>query len=169
MEDVVLPNWDPPGEAWPLTFSYANVVDAESFRAAVEIKGALVATIDSADGSCWLDGVYPGGAAAGGASLEDAHANFREFLTGIIGDMAADCGAFQAFREWLRVFVMSTDQTTLDSWKAGVRKVRSNAPGAPNIERRDSAGWTPSLTIHPVLSADSVSLIDHPHSTQIAA
>ena len=169
MEDAMLPNWDPPGEAWPLTFSYANVVDAESFRAAVEIKGALVATIDPADGSCWLDGVHPGGAAAGGASLEDAHANFREFLTGIIGDMAADCGTLGAFRDWLRVFVESTDQATLDSWNAGVRKVRSNAPGAPDIERCDSEGWRPRVRVREVSGADSVNRIDQPHSTQIAA
>lgn len=138
MEDAMLPNWDPPGEAWPLTFSYANVVDAESFRAAVEITGALVATIDPADGSCWLDGVYPGGAAAGGASLEDAHANFREFLTGIIEDMAADCGEFGAFRDWLRTFVKSTDQATLEAGTPACGRFAATHPG-----RRTSSGVTP--------------------------
>ena len=166
----MLPDWNPPGEAWPLMFSYAILVDAESFRATVEIRGALLATIDPADGSCWLDGVYPGGAAAGGASVEDAYANFREFLAGIISDMADDCGAFPAFQEWLRVFVTSTDEATLGSWNAGVRKVRNNAPGAPpHIERRNSEGWTPRVVIQEVLGANAVPDFDRPHSTQIAA
>ena len=88
MTEDLLPNWDPEGETWPLLFTYVNLVDAASFRATVEISGALVAIIHPGDGSCWLDGVYPGGTAASGTNVDDAYANFREFITGIIHDMA---------------------------------------------------------------------------------
>ncbi len=94
MEESLLPNWDPPGEAWPLLFSYAKLVNAESFRAKVEIDGALLAIVNPADGHCWLDGVYPGGTAAGGTSVNDAYANFRDFIAGILDDMAEDCCAY---------------------------------------------------------------------------
>lgn len=170
MEESLLPNWDPPGEAWPLLFSYAKLVNAESFRAKVEINGALLAIVNPADGSCWLDGVYPGGTAAGGTSVSDAYANFREFIAGILDDMAEDCGTRAAFEEWLRVFVTSTDDLTLDSWRAGVSKVRSNAPGSPpNLERRDSEGWTPRFELYEVPSSAIVPVgIDH-SLAQIAA
>ena len=170
MEESLLPNWDPPGEAWPLLFSYAKLVNAESFRAKVEINGALLAIVNPADGSCWLDGVYPGGTAAGGTSVSDAYANFREFIAGILDDMAEDCGIRTAFEEWLRVFVTSTDDLTLDSWRDGVSKVRSNAPGSPpNLERRDSEGWTPRFELYEVPSSAIVPVgIDH-SLAQIAA
>lgn len=148
LTEGLLPNWDPPGETWPLLFTYAYLVDSESFRATVKINGALLATINPADGRCWLDGVYPGGAAAGGTGVDDAYANFMKFIAGIIDDMADDCGTLAAFEEWLRSFVMSTDQLTLGSWQEGVLKVRSNAPGSPpKLERRDSEGWTPYASI----------------------
>lgn len=148
LTEGLLPNWDPPGETWPLLFTYAYLVDSESFRATVKINGALLATINPADGRCWLDGVYPGGAAAGGTGVDDAYANFTKFIAGIIDDMADDCGTLAAFEEWLRSFVMSTDQLTLGSWQEGVLKVRSNAPGSPpKLERRDSEGWTPYASI----------------------
>ena len=171
MEESLLPNWDPPGEAWPLLFSYAKLVNAESFRAKVEINGALLAIVNPADGSCWLDGVYPGGTAAGGTSVSDAYANFREFIAGILDDMAEDCGIRTAFEEWLRVFVTSTDDLTLDSWRDGVSKVRSNAPGSPpNLERRDSEGWTPRFELYEVPSSAIVPVgIDHSLAAQIAA
>ena len=170
MEESLLPNWDPPGEAWPLLFSYAKLVNAESFWAKVEIDGALLAIVNPADGHCWLDGVYPGGTAAGGASVNDAYANFREFIAGILDDMAEDCGTCAAFEEWLRVFVTSTDDLTLDSWRAGVSKVRSNAPGSPNLERRDSEGWTPRFAVHEVTGTAIVPAgIDHSLAAQIAA
>lgn len=170
MEESLLPNWDPPGEAWPLLFNYAKLVNAESFRAKVEIDGALLAIVNPADGSCWLDGVYPGGTAAGGTSVNDAYANFMEFIAGILDDMAEDCGTRSAFEEWLRVFVTSTDDLTLDSWRAGVGKVRSNAPGSPHLERRDSEGWEPCFAIRDVTSSAIVPVgIDHSLPAQIAA
>lgn len=152
MKEDLLADWDPKGEAWPLLFTYVNMVDAESFRATVEIRGALVAIIHPADGSCWLDGVYPGGTAASGTNVDDAYANFREFITGIIQDMADDCGTLAAFDEWMRLFVTSIDETTLGTWRDGVLKVRSNAPGTPPLERRDSEGWTPDFAVHEVTS-----------------
>lgn len=170
MKEDLLPDWDPKGEAWPLLFTYVNMVDAESFRATVKIRGALVAIIHPADGSCWLDGVYPGGTAASGMSVDDAYANFREFLTGIIQDMADDCGTLAAFDEWMRTFVTSTDETTLGTWRDGVLKVRSNAPGTPLLERRDSEGWTPDFAVHEVTSTAIVRAgYDRSLPAQIAA
>lgn len=69
MKEDLSPDWDPKGEAWPLLFTYVNMIDGESFRATVEISGALVAIIHPRDGSCWLDGVYPGGTAASGTNV----------------------------------------------------------------------------------------------------
>ena len=167
----MLPNWDPPGEEWPLLFSYAKLVSTESFRATVEINGSLVATVNPADGHCWLDGVYPGGTAAGGTSIDDAYANFREFIDGIMDDMADDCGTLAAFEAWLDTFVTSTDEVTLGCWKDGVLKVRSKAPGSPpNLERRDSEGWTPYCTVHEVTSTAIVPAgSDRSPAAQIAA
>lgn len=156
MKDSLLPNWDPPGEEWPLLFSYTKLVKVNSFQEVVEINGALVATVDLADGRCWLDGVYPGGAAAGGAGVDDACANFKEFIGGIIEDEANDCGTLAAFKEWLHAFVMSTDAITFGGWNDGVVKVRSNAPGSPNLERRDSRGWIPNFTVREVTDTSVV-------------
>jgi hypothetical protein len=170
MTEDLLPNWDPEGQTWPLLFTYVNLVDAASFRATVEISGALVAIIHPGDGSCWLDGVYPGGTAASGTNVDDAYANFREFITGIIHDMADDCGTLAAFEQWMRIFVTSTDETTLGTWRDGVRKVRNNAPGTPPLERRDSEGWTPDFAVHEVTSTAIVSAeFDRSLPAQIAA
>ena len=147
MKDNLLPNWDPPGEEWPLLFSYTKLVKVSSFHAMVEIEGALVATFDPADGRCWLDGVYPGGAAAGGAGVDQAYANFTEFIGGIIEDEANECRTLAAFRERLRSFMTSTDEITVGGWNEGVLKVRGNASGSPNLERRHSDGWTPTVAV----------------------
>lgn len=167
MKDSLLPNWNPPGEEWPLLFGYTKLVKVGSSQTVVEINGALLATVDPTDGRCWLDGVYPGGAAAGGSSVHDAYSNFKDFIGGIIEDEANACSTLEAFKEWLHTFVTSTDEITLRGWNDGVAKVRSNASGSPNLERRNSEGWTPNLTVREV--TDSSVVQTHSLSAQIAA
>ena len=71
---------------------------------------------------------------------------------------------------WPLLFVTSTDETTLGTWRDGVLKVRNNAPGTPPLERRDSEGWTPDFAVHEVTSTAIVSAeFDRSLPAQIAA
>ena len=136
--------WDPAGAAWALLFWHREEVAGPTFTANVILQGRILATIDT-DGSCWIDGVYPGGHCAGGTTLADAEANFRQGLREILEDMMEASGDEGELRAHVRDFMQTADDETVAEWTAAHRRVRDagSAPGAdaPSLPKYDATDW----------------------------
>ena len=133
--------WDPPGEEWPLLFRHSGLVKGPGFEARVTIQGRLLATINPADGSCYLDGVYPGSIAVQGTDLHDAQVALRRAISEIHEDISYSSEDFDAFKSHLQDFLRTTDEETIGSWEDALEKVRSGSAGAPDMKKYDAAEW----------------------------
>ena len=77
----------------------------------------------------------PGGLAADGASLEDAHTAFRKTLTSVLFDLAGEAETFSLFKVAVEEFFNETNEPTLAEWQAAVDEVRKSDLSVEGIPR----------------------------------
>jgi hypothetical protein len=125
---------------YPLLITFRGAVFGRGFVADVTATGRLMAAQeDQAD--WWLYGVNPGAIAAHGASLDDAHQDFRDGLQAVLFQFAAEASSFEAFKTEVERFFYATNEPTAAEWNDAVQLVRANQTrldGLP-IERADEA------------------------------
>lgn len=119
---------------YPLLFRFHAPIIGNGFIADVDMRGRALVTVEHApeDGCSpyWIDGVMPGGLAAGGANLREAHAEFIQSLVGILSDTADECQAFEDFKKRVTEFFETIDVEDASRWEAAVRAVRAGECGA---------------------------------------
>ena len=119
----------------PLFFSFSELVPGRDFVASVRLVGQVL-LVEEEDG--WgLYGVCPGGISGGGATRDEAHADFMRTLLGALLDLAEEAKGFRAFEKSLRASLWQVNAPNLRDWKAAVKEVRQRragfewAPGKP--------------------------------------
>ena len=105
---------------WPLWFTHRGVTVGRGFVAGVEITGRLVAHHDST--GVWLEGVTPAGLVvdAGASAIEELQPLVRETLVSALNVFAEDAGTYREFRDAVRAFLNTTDETALREWHRSV-------------------------------------------------
>ncbi len=108
----------------PLIFTYRDFVYGTGMLAEVRVRGRVLA-VKERDGA-WMCGVNPGGLAASGATIPEAHAAFRQSFTAILFDIAEDASSFDDFVAQTRQFVNQTNAPVEAAWREAVDAHRAN-------------------------------------------
>jgi hypothetical protein len=135
---------------YPLLFTYRYPVFGSGFVAAVEARGRVLASIES-EGT-WFYGVNPGGVAADGQSLEDAHAAFSKALTSVLFDIASEEPTFESLKAAVESFFWETNNPTLHEWEEAVNDVRAGKLHMEGLPREPAE--SPSF-VHVTLKAQT--------------
>ena len=112
---------------YPLMFRYQQAVVGNGFVARTEIRGRVLG--DSTPEGFWFSGVNPGDASGGGATLQEAYADFRRSLTEIIFDIALEGHGFEAFERAVGSLFEATDRESEAAWLHAVEDLRSGRIG----------------------------------------
>jgi hypothetical protein len=117
---------------FPLLFRLHTLVVGKGFIADVDMRGRVLLTTPPkpGDGRFWLDGVMPGGVAAGGDTIPEAHVELQNSIRGILSEIADESGDFTAFKAQVDAFFAEVDEEDSERWLAAVRAVRAGNCGA---------------------------------------
>jgi hypothetical protein len=129
---------------YPLLCSFSENVVCSGFVAHVAASGRALAAQES-DG-WWFYGVNPGGLAAPGKTLREAHYAFREGFRKVLFDIASGVGDFKAFQAEVESFFKEADEATRNDWSAAVQAVRSGELSLADLPRA-SADELPTITV----------------------
>lgn len=85
--------WMPTGTKWALSFDSKYIMTNTDVPIQVEVlmSGRVVATINDDDGSCQLDGVYPGSVSVQASSLAEAGTDINISISHILSDIVDYC------------------------------------------------------------------------------
>lgn len=119
---------------YPLLFSRRELVEGNGFVARVAVSGRALLTEE--DGEVWVEGVNPGGFAAGGKSPGEALAEFSSAFRSILFDIAADADRFEDFRDEIQKFFQETSPPGLREWEEAVQEVRAGRISAEWLKKR---------------------------------
>ena len=108
----------------PLIFTYRDLVYGAGILADVRVRGRVLAVTEP-DG-VWMYGVNPGGLAASGATVPEAHAAFRRSFRAVLFDIAEDASGFDDFAEQARRFVNEAAAPVEVAWQEAVEAHRSS-------------------------------------------
>ncbi len=108
----------------PLIFTYRDFVYGTGILAEVRVRGRVLA-VKEEDGA-WMYGVNPGGLAASGATIPEAHAAFRRSFTAVLFDIAEDASSFGDFDAQTRQFVNQANGSVEAAWREAVEAHRAN-------------------------------------------
>lgn len=116
----------------PLLFRLHTPVIGNGFIADVDMRGrVLLATPSGPDEErCWIDGVMPGGVAAGGATIPEAHVELQNAIRGILSEIADESGDFETFQAQVEAFFREVDEEDAAKWSTAVKAVRAGNCGA---------------------------------------
>ena len=130
-------DWDPIGNEWALVFNSTVVMSRGDWPAHIRIhmSGRVLATVKD-DGSCQIDGVYPGSLSTQSNSLEEAKKSIQESILAILADIFNDCqddiGSATSVVE--DFFYNTTGERARKSWDAAHERFRKGQrTNAPNI------------------------------------
>ena len=110
----------------PLLFSYRDTLFGPGMIIEVRVQNGRALYVEESDGG-WMYGVNPGGMAAPGASLEDAHQAFRETFSKILVDLVLDAKSADEYREAVERFAHETNEAYGSEWLEAVEAVRAMA------------------------------------------
>lgn len=110
----------------PLLFSYRDTLFGPGVLIEVRVFNGRALYVEEADGG-WLYGVNPGGMAAPGASLQDAHLAFRQAFSSVLVDLILDTKSEGEFRAVVERFVHETNDAYEAEWRAAVETIRTLA------------------------------------------
>lgn len=134
----------------PLYFDVRQVVAGRGFLAAVRMRGRATCMEDF--GSNWVYGVNPGEIAHHGPDLKTAYANFRQFLVGVLSDIAEDAADFVEFRASVSEFLDETDAESVAEWTAARDEVRKGR--VPDVDLpREHGDLRPEVTVDDLSNA----------------
>ena len=108
----------------PLIFTCRDLVYGTGILAEVRVRGRVLAVTEQ-DG-VWMYGVNPGGLAASGATIPEAHAAYRRSFRAVLFDIAEDASSFDDFAAQTRQFVNQTNVPVEVAWREAVEAHRAN-------------------------------------------
>jgi hypothetical protein len=108
----------------PLIFTYRDLVYGTGIVAEVRVRGRVLAVTEQ-DG-VWMYGVSPGGLAASGATVPEAHAAFRRSFREVLFDIAEDASSFGDFAAETRRFVNEANAPVEVAWREAVEAHRAS-------------------------------------------
>jgi hypothetical protein len=108
---------------YPLLFTFADKVSGNGFLASVITHGQALAVREPE--GWWINGVKPGGLAAGGTTFAEAHAEFRKAYTAILFDIAEEARDIKEFRVEVASFFREVNKPVEEEWQAAVAEVRA--------------------------------------------
>lgn len=147
-------------EAFPLVFTFRDIVAGDGFFAGVLAKGRAVITAE-ADGYCWMSGVNPGGVAAGGCQAEEALRSFKDRYLSVLFDIAGEAETFDAFAREVRWFFDTVDSEGESEWLATRDKVRAGQLGGfGNLPRSTETDFGISVHLLEVGSPENNPSVD---------
>ena len=117
----------------PLLFSSRDTLFGPGVLIEVRVFNGRALYVEEPDGG-WLYGVNPGGMAAGGSSLEDAHQAFRQVFSKVLVDLIMDTKSAQEYGAAVDQFVRETNEAYEAEWRTAVEAVRAlptNTTGLP--------------------------------------
>ena len=117
--------------AFPLFFTFHGQIIGHRFLADIEVLGRVLA-VHEHDG-VWLSGVNPGGMAAGGKTLPEAHADFSRGFKSVLIGIANEAETFAVFKAEVERFVQESDDTTQAEWATAVDEVRAGRRDASQL------------------------------------
>ncbi len=147
---------------YPLLFRYQQAVEGNGFVARVEIRGRILA--ESTAEGFWFSGVNPGDPSGGGATLQEAYADFRKSLTEIIFDIALEGHGFEAFEREVSGLFDATDRESEVAWLRAVEEIRTVRTGEnftklPRLTAEDPR-WVKITEIVPAAANASENAVD---------
>jgi hypothetical protein len=108
----------------PLLFSYRDTLFGPGVLIEVRVFNGRALYVEEPDGG-WLYGVNPGGMAAPGASLEEAHQAFRRTFSEVLVDLILPTTSEHEYRAEVERFVRETNEAYAREWQAAVEVVRA--------------------------------------------
>lgn len=108
----------------PLIFTYRDLVYGTGFLADIRVRGRVLAVTEQ-DG-VWMYGVNPGGLAASGSTIPEAHAAFRRSFRAVLFDIAEDASGFDDFTAQTRQFVNEATTAVEVAWQEAVEAHRAS-------------------------------------------
>ena len=117
---------------FPLLFRLHAPIIGNGFIADVDMRGRVLLTTSTCDeaGRFWIDGVMPGGVAAGGATIPEAYVELQNSIRGILSEIADESGDFVTFKAQVEAFFAEVDEEDAARWFAAVEAVRAGNCGA---------------------------------------
>lgn len=110
----------------PLFFTFQDRIFGSGFLAEVEACGRAVVECNSdEEGMVWINGVQPGGIAAGADTRTAAYGEFREAYREVLFDIAEEAATFASFKKAVLQFFSEVCQPTDAEWWAAVEQVRA--------------------------------------------
>jgi hypothetical protein len=108
----------------PLLFAYRDTLFGPGVLIEVRVFNGRALYVEEADGG-WLYGVNPGGMAAPGASLQEAHQAFRQAFSNVLVDLILETKSEDEYRTVVERFVHETNDAYEAEWRAAVEAVRA--------------------------------------------
>ena len=118
----------------PLLFSYRDTLFGPGMIIEVRVQNGRALYMEEADGG-WMYGVNPGGMAAPGSSLQEAHQAFRQTFSQVLVDLILDTKSEQEYRFAVEQFVRETNDAYASEWQAAVEVVRAQAPNTTGLSK----------------------------------
>lgn len=119
---------------YPILFGRRELIEGDGFVGSVDLNGR--ALLLETDDGFWLEGVNPGGFAAGGSTPAAALSAFCEELRIVLFDIASETGTFDEFREEVERFFHETNEAACQEWEEAVREVREGRVSPDWLGRR---------------------------------
>lgn len=119
--------------AYPLIYTFSDVITGTGFLARVTVRGrALVVDEEAAEG-WWFYGVEPGGLAECGQTFNEAYLAFRQAYTEVLLEFAAEAHDWDQFTNALDRFAEAVNEPKADRWRVAVEAIRKGqfVPEAP--------------------------------------
>jgi hypothetical protein len=151
MKDISLPA----GTKLAICCTYRDIISGNGYLAKVEVCGRILAVVDE-DGEVWIHGVQPSGLAEGGATLLEAHANFRQAYTAMLFDVATTATSYANFEGSVKGLMQPS--SALDkSWEDAARNLDKEIAAELGLPITKANNHQPSVTVTEIKLPEEIS------------
>jgi hypothetical protein len=137
----------PPGNPTPVLLNFREVLFGKGILLEVCAVNGRALCVQEPCGA-WIYGVNPSGMPAFGVDPAAAGGEFRQHLSGILGELAADATNLEEFSSLVREFFASTDATYEHEWLDAVTAVRRRSSRVPGHETASPADFPLQVTVN---------------------
>lgn len=121
-------------EAYPLVFTFQDMVAGKDFVAGVLAKGRGLCELEG--GLWWLTGVEPGGISDSGQTHQGALISFRNTFRSVLFDLA-EGSEFEEFSSAVRSMFQEVNAVEDGRWREAAKRIRSGADTAGPFHRME--------------------------------
>jgi hypothetical protein len=119
-------------KAFPLVFTFPELISGNGFVAKVEVHGRAL-LVDEGDGDLWIFGVQPGSVAGGGKDYSAACREFKKSYLSVLFDIASEAQTYDAFVAEVRSFFDAVNGPNGEQWTAALAEVRKGGVSLPGF------------------------------------